>query len=114
MNDKLNNRLWLRIALSPFIFIWGLIVLAVGSLFAILPILVVLSVLGLLATPIIALMIKSGSSINYPEPFLTKGDDYDNNKNIMRDHFFGTTIHLWGAFAIMIYYIKTGEVFTLN
>lgn len=101
----------LRIALSPFLFLWGVFILMAGTLFP-LPLLVVFSVGGLIGTPFVWLLRKSGTDIKYPEPFMTKGEDYENEKNIMRDHFFGATIYVWGAFVVAYHYIKTGEIFT--
>lgn len=110
----------LRIALSPFIFLWGVFMLAAGTLFP-LPLLVMFSVGGLIGSPIVWLLRKSGSDINYPDPFIpypceTLGEyemRYGENVLLhMMNHFFGATIYVWGAFAVAYHYIKTGEVFT--
>ena len=106
-----NNLIFLRIILSPFIFLWGIFLLAAGTLFPV-PLLVLISMYGLICTPFIWLIKKSKTNIKYPEPFLSKYGDYENEKNIMRDHLFGATIYLWGAFAVVYNYIKTGEIFT--
>jgi len=87
--------------------------LMVGTLFP-LPLLVIFSTMGLIVTPFVWLLRKSGTDIKYPEPFMAKGEDYGNEKNIMRDHLFGATIYVWGAFAVAYYYVKTGEVFTVG
>ena len=94
--------------------------LAAGTLFP-LPLLVMFSVGGLIGSPIVWLLRKSGSDINYPDPFITHPyetlDEYERycSENVMlhmANHFFGATIYAWGAFAVVYHYIKTGEVFT--
>ena len=65
----------LRVLLSPFIFLWGCFMLAAGTLFP-LPLLVGISLYGLLLEPFIWLLRKSGYNINGIEPFI---DDTGNN-----------------------------------
>jgi len=95
----------LRVLLSPFIFLWGCLMLAAGTLF-ILPLLFIFSFYGLLSEPFIWLLRKSGSNINGIEPFI---DDTGNNA---LGHFLGLTIYVWGAFAIVYVYLKDGTVWT--
>jgi hypothetical protein len=101
----------LRLLLSPLLFLWGCFLLAAGTLFP-LPLLVMISVGGMISIPFVWLLRKSGSEINYPEPFICNYNDFEKEKNIFRDHFFGATIYLWGAFAVAYHYVKTGEIFT--
>jgi hypothetical protein len=102
-----------RILLSPFIFLWGCFMLAAGTFFP-LCILVPMSIYGVLFSPFIWIFRKTGSNIKNFEPFMSDGDDYENNRNITRDHFYGATIHIWGAFAVAYTYISTGKIFTLD
>lgn len=101
----------LRLLLSPLLFLWGCLMLAAGTLFP-LPLLVIFSMGGMISVPFVWLLRKSGSEINYPEPFICNYNDFEKEKNIFRDHFFGATIYLWGAFAVAYHYVKTGEIFT--
>lgn len=111
----------LRIALSPLIFMWGVFMLAAGTLLPVLPLFVMFSVGGLICSPIVWLLRKSGSDINYPYPLIAH--PYETlgiyrihcSENVLRhmmNHFFGVTIYVWGAFAVAYHYIKTGEIFT--
>lgn len=100
----INKKYIFRILLSPFIFIWGLFLLAAGTLFP-LPFLIGVSFFGLLLEPFVWLFKKSGSKINGIEPFI------DNSNNNVLGHFLGLTIYIWGAFAVTYYYIKTGKIF---
>jgi uncharacterized Tic20 family protein len=100
-----SGRFLLRILLFPFIFLWGIFMLAAGTLFP-LPLLVIISFYGLLLEPFIWLLRKSGSKINGIEPFI---DDTGNNA---LGHFLGLTIYVWGAFAIVYVYLKDGTVWT--
>ena len=102
----------LRIALSPFLFLYGVFLLMTGTLLP-LPLLVIFSVVGFIGTPFVYLLRKSGTDIKYLEPLMKEGVDYENEKNIMRDHFFGATIYVWGAFYVAYHYIKTGKIFTV-
>ena len=101
----------LRILLSPLLFLWGCFMLAAGTLFP-LPLLVMFSVGGMISVPFVWIFRKSGSKINYPEPFMCDYNDFEEEKNIFRDHFFAATIYVWGAFAVAYHYVKTGEIFT--
>lgn len=100
----------LRIILSPLIFIWGILMLMVGSLFP-LPLLVTMSIVGVISTPFTWLLRQSGSSMEYMEPFICDSEN-ENIKMIMWGHFLGMTIYFWGAPAIVYQYITTGEIFT--
>ena len=95
----------LRVILSAFIFLWGCFMLAAGTLFP-LPLLVGISLFGLLLEPFIFLLRKSGSNINGIEPFI------DNTRNNALGHFLGLTIYIWGAFAVVYFYLKDGTVWT--
>ncbi len=102
---RVSDSFLLRVLLSPFIFIWGLFMLAAGTLFPI-TFLVMISFVGLLLEPFIWLLKKSGSNINGIEPFI------DNTGNNALGHFLGLTIHIWGAFAVVYVYLKDGTVWT--
>ena len=102
---RVSSSFLLRVILSPFIFLWGLFMLAVGTLFP-LPLLVMISFCGLLLEPFIWLLQKSGSKINGIEPFI------DNTGNNALGHFLGFTIYIWGAFAIVYVYLEDGTVWT--
>lgn len=104
MPPKHNNYL-LRIILSPLIFIWGCILLAAGTLFPI-PLLMLISLCGLLLEPFIWLLRKSGSNIEGIEPFI------ELTESKMINHFIGLTIYIWGAFSVAYIYIKDGEIIT--
>lgn len=108
IKDKLHERGYiflLRVFLSPFIFLWGLFLLAAGTLFPI-TFLVMISFFGLLLEPFIWLFKKSGADINGIEPFI-----YNTGNNAL-GHFLGLTIHIWGAFAVVYLYVKKGVIFT--
>ena len=64
-----SGRFLLRILLSPFIFLWGIFLLAAGTLFP-LPLLVMISFFGFLLEPFIYLFRLSGSKINGIDPFI--------------------------------------------
>lgn len=99
-----SGRFLLRILLSPFIFLWGIFMLAAGTLFP-LPLLVIFSFIGFLLESFIYLFRLSGSEINGIEPFIP-------TKYTMLSHLLGLTIYIWGAPAIAVNYILTGEVWT--
>ena len=101
----------LRVLLSPLLFLYGCFMLAAGTLFP-LPFIVLCGVGGMISVPIVWLLRKSGTKIDYPEPFMCDYSDFEKEKNIFRDHFFGATIYVWGAFAITYHYVKTGKIFT--
>lgn len=98
-----SGRFLLRVLLSPFIFLWGCVMLAAGTLF-LLPLLVIISFCGLLLEPFIWLFRKSGSNINGIDPFINV-----TNNNAL-GHFLGLTIYVWGAFAVVYIYLKDGTV----
>lgn len=98
-------RFLLRLLLCPLIFIWGCVMLVVGSFFP-LPLIVMISFWGLLFEPFIWLLRKSGANIKGIEPF------FDCTGNNAINHFLGLTIYVWGAFAIVYFYLKDGTVWT--
>ncbi len=100
---NINSSFLLRIILSPLVFLWGLFLLAAGTLFP-LNIIVGLSIMGFMLEPFVWLLKKSGSNISGIEPFI---DDTGNNA---LGHFLGITIHIWGAFAIVYIYLKDGTI----
>jgi hypothetical protein len=100
----------LRLLLSPLLFLWGIFMLAAGTLFP-LPLLVIFSVGGMISIPFVWALRKSGAKINYIEPFLCDYKDFEKEKNIFRDHFLMASIYLWGAFYVAYIYIKTGEIY---
>jgi hypothetical protein len=104
---RVSGSFLLRVLLSPFIFLWGLFMLAVGTVFPI-TLLVMISFVGLLLEPFVWLLKKSGSNINGIEPFI---DDTGNNA---LGHFLGLTIHIWGAFAVVYIYLKDGTVWSVE
>ena len=102
---RVRGSFLLRVILSPFIFLWGCFILAVGTLFP-LTLLVLISFCGLLSEPFIWLFKKSGSNINGIEPF------FDDTGNNALGHFLGLTIYVWGAFAVVYVYLKDGTILT--
>ena len=103
--NRVSGSFLLQVLLSPFIFLWGCFILSAGILFP-LPLLVGISFFGLLLEPFIWLLRKSGSNINGIEPFI---DDTGNNA---LGHFLGLTIYVWGAFAVVYFYLKDGTIWT--
>jgi hypothetical protein len=99
-----SGRFLLRILLSPFIFLWGIFMLAAGTLFP-LPLLIMFSFIGFLIEPFIYLFRLSGSEINGIDPFIP-------TKYTMLSHLLGLTIYIWGAPAIVVNYVLTGEVWS--
>lgn len=102
------SKLILRIILSPFIFLYGIFLLAAGTLFP-LPLLVVLSFYGLISIPIIWLLNKSGVEVNQMDNAFIS---YSNSQAL--NHFLGLTIYFWGAFYVVYMFIKKGELAFVN
>ena len=100
----LSGKFLLRLILSPFIFIWGLFLLAAGTFFPV-SFLVILSFFGFIIEPFIFLLRLSGADINGIEPLIS-------TKYTMLSHLIGITIYVWGAPAITVNYILTGEIWT--
>lgn len=109
INWNIVFKYFLRVLLSPLIFIWGIFVLCAATFFP-LPIIVIVSGVGIITIPLVWIFNKVGSNLKNIVPFMSKYDDFEKGKNIFRDHFFGLTIYFWGAFAIMFYFIKTGKI----
>lgn len=100
----ISIRFLLRILLSPFVFLWGIFILAAGTLFP-LPLLIMYSFIGFFTEPFIYLFQLSGSEIGRIEPFIL-------TKYTMLSHLLGLTIYIWGVPAIVINYILTGKIWT--
>lgn len=97
----------IRILLSPFIFMWGVFLLAALTFFP-LSLIVPLSILGFIGTPFVWLLKQGGTDIAYPESLVGKGGSMS---AVMGEHLLVSTIHLWGAFYVTYLYLKTGEVY---
>lgn len=106
----MNKKIIARLLLSPFIFLWGVFMLAAFTLFP-LPLIVLLSLFGIISIPFVWAFRKSGSKIKYMEPFLTNYEDFEQEKNIFKNHLLMSTIYIWGAFYVAYLYIKTGEIY---
>ena len=119
-NNKTEKKQWtlygvsgsflLRLLLSPLLFLWGVFMLATGTLFP-LPLLIIFSVGGMISVPFVWILRKSGAEVGYIEPFFCNYEDFEKEKNIFRDHFLMASIYLWGAFYVTYLYIKTGEIY---
>ncbi len=96
----------IRILISPVVFLWGLFLLAAGTLFPV-TMIVLISFICLLSEPFIWLFRKTGSYLEAPFDAF-----FNITGNSALDHFLGATVHLWGAFYITYAYIKTGKIFT--
>lgn len=113
-----NKKILLRILLSPFIFLYGVLMLLVLTIFP-LSFIIPISFVCFVLTPIIWVLRESGSEIKYPEPFIrypyeTLFEFKVNCNNsvllYMRNHFLGIIIHIWVVFAFLYRYIKTGKI----
>jgi hypothetical protein len=105
MTKKSNiKKLFLRILLSPIILLYGLFITFGGIIFPTTCI-IMFSFFGLVSTPIIFLLKKSGCDLNYLEPIIEEYTD-----NIFIDHLLGFTILIWGALYITYKYIQTAKV----
>lgn len=101
--------LFIRIILCPGIFLWGLFMLFAGTfLFFPLGVLVLVSLLCLVANPVIWLLKKGNTKIEYFEPFIN-----DFNHNTL-GHVLGATIHFWLPFYVVYVYLKTGIIYTVK
>ena len=108
---------WLRILLSPFIFLYGIFLLIAYTMFG-LPIPVIYSLFALLSTPTFFSLRKSGVIINYPTPFISHFNNTMSENHILLsnigNHFITTTIYLWGAFFVTYHYIKTAKIIKIE
>lgn len=100
----LSWKFFFRILLCPLVFLWGCFLIAAGLLFP-LSIVVCYSFVGLLLEPFVLLFRLCGSEVEGLDP---RGYE----KYPIIGYFVGTTIPIWGPFAILFYYITTGIVFT--
>lgn len=103
----------LRIVLSPFIFLWGVFILAAGSIFPI-PLIVMFSFFGVIATPFIWVLRQSGSDISYIGVFTPFSSNEDSFLNAMAGSVLGLTIYFWLPFAAVYLYVKSGEIILIN
>lgn len=102
----MNKQKIVRILLCPFVFISGLFILAAGTVLAFpFGFIVMFSFVGLLIEPFIWLFKQGGSNIIGMEPMFA--DEVDNRALA---HLLGLTIHIWGAFFVTYWYIKTGKL----
>jgi hypothetical protein len=102
-----QQKVFIRVLLSPFIFLWGLILLLAGSLFPI-TLLVLISFICLLLEPFIWIFKKIDVNITSIEPF------FDITKNNAINHFIAISIHIWGAFYVSYIFIKEGTIFSFD
>jgi hypothetical protein len=108
-SPRVEGKFLIRVALSPLLFLYGIMLLGAGSLFP-LPFLIMLSIAGIISKPFVWMLRKGGTDINYIEPFFGNYKDFNLEKNIVKNHFIGLTIYFWGAFAVSYHYIKTGKI----
>ena len=92
-----------RLLLSPFILIYGIFMTMAGFLFPI-PLLMCITMTHLVYYPFILLLNKAGSNITAEEPFINIANNYP------LGYIVTITIPVWGMFAIVVYYVKTGKV----
>jgi hypothetical protein len=100
---KGNIKLILRIILSPLILLWGVFILFALTLIPIIPGIIIFGILGFITEPFIYLFQLEGTYIKGVDPFFP-------TKYTMLSHFLGITVYIWGAPAIAINYIITGEI----
>ncbi|MDI9862237.1 hypothetical protein [Flectobacillus roseus] len=103
-----TGKLLLRVILSPFIFLYGCILLIAFTFFP-LPMLVLLSIVGIVCEPFIWLLRVSGVEVESIEPFF----DYPNQSKMI-GHFIGLTIYIWSPFFIAYWFIKYAVVYDTN
>jgi len=98
-------RILLRILLSPFIAIWGLMLLIAFTFFPILIGIVWASFIGLISEPFIYLLKLGGTKINPILPF-------SSGEYRILSYLLGLTVYVWAIPAIVINYLTMGEVWT--
>ena len=112
MTDKREyqskGKLLLRVILSPFIFLYGCILLIAFTFFP-LPMLVLLSIIGIVCEPFIWLLRVSGVEVESIEPFF----DYPNQSKMI-GHFIGLTIYIWSPFFMVYWFIKYAVIYNAN
>ncbi len=103
-----TGKLLLRVILSPFIFLYGCILLIAFTFFP-LPLLVLYSIIGIAFNPFIWLLRKSGVEIDSIAPFF----NYPNRSKII-GHFIGLTVYIWSPFFMAYWYIKYAVIYNGN
>lgn len=98
---------FIRIALSPIVFILVLMLLLAGLLFPT-SIIIMMSIWQLIASPFVGMFRIAGSDIEYSDGFITYSNYYAVN------YILGITIILWVPFYAVIQYIKTGRLLVIE
>jgi hypothetical protein len=102
---NVNSGFILRCLLSPIVFLWGAFMVCAGMLFPI-PLIVIFSFIGFIIHPFVWLLNKSGSDIEGIDDLINV------TPYVMINHLLGITLPLWGAFAVAVHYVNTGEFWT--
>ncbi|MDI9872735.1 hypothetical protein [Flectobacillus roseus] len=103
-----KGNLLLRVILSPIIFLYGCILLIAFTFFP-LPMLVLLSMIGIVCEPFIWLLRVSGVEVESIESFF----DYPNQSKMI-GHFIGLTIYIWSPFFMVYWFIKYAVIYNAN
>ena len=103
-----TGKLLLRVILSPFIFLYGCILLIAFTFYP-LPLLVLYSIIGIAFNPFIWLLRVSGVEIESISPFF----NYP-NRSKMFGHFIGLTVYIWSPFFMAYWYIKYAVIYNAN
>ena len=98
----------LRILISPLVCLWGIFIMAMGSLFWF-PFLMMVSIVGIIAELSGFILRLGGSNIQKMEPLITTKYNC-----AMLSHLLGLTIYIWYLPASTIAYILYGEIWFLD
>jgi hypothetical protein len=102
----------LRLILSPFVAIWGVCLLATGTVFP-LPLLIIMAFFNLITLPFILLFNLSGSDVKSvlgDISVINTGHKNPIIENVLESLLI-ITVYLWAIPAIVFHYIKTGEIY---
>ena len=102
-----------RMALTPLVFIYGVFILAAGTIFPV-TLIVMMSFIGLLFYPFVSLFRAAGGDIGesmFDEPFI---HEVEEECGTWIAHLAGATVHIWGAFYISWLWLVKGELFKLE
>ena len=104
---QLNIRyiLLIRILLSPFVLFWGLL-MTCAMMFFPLTLLCVVTLIHLIAYLFIIMFNNAGAEIEIPDPFINE------TKSTLVNYILTITIPIWGMFAMVVYFVKTGKVWS--
>lgn len=106
----MENKILIRILLSPFIFIYSIFFTAAMCFFP-MPIIIGFSLYNLITQPFVYLIKKGGTEIKYSESFF---NECDNKlfKNYLFANITGVLLPILLPFIITIIYIKNGKIIT--